>query len=672
MRTVTEFPRETRVIDNVWIPLSDGIRLSARIWLPKDAESDPVPAILEYLPYRYQDGTAARDALTHPYFAGHGYASVRVDMRGAGNSEGVLLGEYLKQEQDDALEVIDWIASQAWCSGNIGMIGISWGGFNGLQIAARRPEPLKAIVTICSTDDRYADDIHYMGGSMLLDNIAWSTYMFSINTTPPDPRLHGNRWHDVWLDRLKGSGLWVADWLRHQHRDEFYKHGSVCECPDDIECAVYAVGGWADGYSNAVFRLLSDLTAPCKGLVGPWAHKYPHFAGPGPAIGFLQECVRWWDHWLKGKDNGIMEESQLRCWMQDPVPPRSHYAHRPGRWVAEDSWPSPRIEDHRLYLNRHGLGDTSEDTGCLTISSPETIGLAGGVWCPHGEIADQASDQRREAGGSLNFDSEPLAVDLECLGAPVVDIEVSSDRENAQLAICLNEILSDGAVTRISYGILNLTHRDSHEVPAALDPGTVFRVRIQLNEIGHRFAAGNRIRLSLSSAYWPTVWPSPEKTTLSVLTGSGSLTLPVRPRRESDDVLPDFPPPEAATPLDCIVLRDPGFEWTVTEDMESGTVVVRQWFDEGAITYCDHDGWTVDSTHEEHFTIHPDDPNSARCEIVWTEQFSRGVWEMSSKTRTVVTSTPAEFHLEARLEAWLGDMPAHRQEWRESIPRRGV
>ena len=320
MKVKTSFPRRVRESGPVQIVLSDGIRLAARIWFPDDAEQDPVHAILEFLPYRFQDGTAPRDALTHPWFAGHGFAGVRVDMRGSGNSEGVLRGDYLKQEQNDALEVINWISRQPWCTGNVGMIGISWGGFNGLQVAARRPPALKAIVSICSTDDRYADNVHYMGGAMLCDNIAWSTYIFSLNTTPPDPQFLGSAWREVWLQRLNESGFWLEDWLEHQHRDEFYKHGSVCENPGDIECAVYAVGGWVDGYTNAVFRLLSTLNAPCKGLVGPWAHRYPHFASPGPSIGFLQECLRWWDKWLKGIENGIMDEPLLRCWMQHSDP----------------------------------------------------------------------------------------------------------------------------------------------------------------------------------------------------------------------------------------------------------------------------------------------------------------------------------------------------------------
>ena len=672
MKTLDKFPRSVRVIDGTWIQLSDGVRLSARIWLPEDAEDHPVPAILEYLPYRYQDGTADRDALTHPYVAGHGYACVRVDMRGAGNSEGILLGEYLKQEQDDALEVIEWITQQSWCAGSVGIIGISWGGFNGLQIAARQPEALKAIVSICSTDDRYADDIHYMGGSMLSDNVAWSTYMFSINTTPPDPRIHGDAWKDVWMDRLKGSGLWLKDWLEHQHRDEFYQHGSVCENYGDINCAVYAVGGWADGYSNSVFRLLSNLKAPVKGLIGPWAHKYPHFAGPGPSIGFLQECLRWWDHWLKGIDTGIMDEPRLRCWMEDPVLPKTHHAHRPGRWVAEDGWPSNRIADRQFHLTTGGLAENAEPPSVATISSPETVGSAAGVWCPHGEDPDQPSDQRKEAGGSLNFDTGPLDADLEILGAPVLEVDVASDSETGQIIACLNEIMPDGAVTRVSYGILNLTHRDSHENPEPMVPGVACRVRIQLNEIAHRFAAGNRIRLSLSTAYWPIVWPSPRKVSLSVTLGSAVLGLPTRPAQESDASLPQFEAPEAAPRLKKSMTREPAFEWTTTEDMTTGVVTTRMLVDEGATTYDDHDGWSVDSSHEEIFAIHPDDPNSARCDITWREAFSRGDWRVSSRTRTIVTSSETHFHLRARLEAWLGDNLVHEQDWNESFERKLV
>jgi putative CocE/NonD family hydrolase len=672
MKIVEKFPRETEVMDPVFITLKDGVRLAARIWLPKDAAANPVPAILEYLPYRRHDGTADRDALTHPYFAGHGYASVRVDMRGSGDSEGVMLGEYLRQEQDDALEIIEWIAAQPWCAGTVGMIGISWGGFNGLQIAARRPPALKAVVSICSTDDRYADDIHYMGGCLLNDNAAWNSAMFSINTTPPDPAVVGNKWKEVWLDRLKGSGMWLIDWLEHQHRDEFYKHGSVCENFADIEAAVYAVGGWADGYSNAVFRLLAGLDAPCKGLVGPWAHKYPHFAEPGPAIGFLQECLRWWDQWLKGIDTGIMDDPQLRAWMQEPVPPKTYYEHRPGRWVAEASWPSPRIEPRTLHLNADSLGAAPGAATGLTICSPMATGVMAGQWCPHGLDPDQPGDQRVDAGGSLLFATEPLTEAVEILGAPVVTLEVSSDKPVAMVAACLNEVLPDGAATRITYGLLNLTHRESHETPAPLEPGEKYQIDVQLNDAGHHFGKGNRIQLAISTVYWPIAWPAPEKATLTITAGKSTLMLPVRPPSAADADLRPFEEPESAPPVDKTVHQPPVYAWTLERDMISSAVTQHQWFDEGRFSYNEHDGWTIASTHDEYLSVHPEDPLSAKLDITWTERFERGAWQVSSRTHTVLTSTRTHFHLEASLEARQGDEVVHSQAWTRDFPRRLV
>ena len=278
----------------------DGCRLAARIWLPENAEQQPVPAILEYIPYRKNDGTALRDSLYHPYFAGHGYAAMRVDMRGSGDSEGVMLDEYLQQELDDAVSVIAWLAQQPWCDGSVGMMGKSWGGFNSLQVAALQPRELKAIITVCSSDDRYADDVHYKGGCVLTtDMLGWSTTMLAWNARPPDPDVLGENWRKSWLERLEQTPLLVRQWLNHPHRDDYWKHGSIREDFSKVQCAVYAVGGWADPYSNAIPRMLSGLTCPRKALIGPWAHEYPQRALPGPQIGFVQECLRWWDYWLK-------------------------------------------------------------------------------------------------------------------------------------------------------------------------------------------------------------------------------------------------------------------------------------------------------------------------------------------------------------------------------------
>src|ERR1700687_3249812 len=274
-RIRTDLPCAVEVLETVWIPLADGTRLAARMWLPIGAKANPVPAILECVPYRRRDGTRLRDEPMHAYFAGYGYASVRVDLRGSGDSDGLLDDEYLKQEQDDALEVIDWLAVQPWCTGRVGMLGISWGGFNSLQVGARRPTALRAIITSCSTDDRYNDDIHYMGGCILGDNFSWaSTFFGQVSPPPPDPEVVGERWRDMWLERLEGTPLLLGRWLSHQRRDAYCKHGSVCENYGDIQCPVFVIGGWNDGYQNAIPRLLEGLKVPRVGVVGAWSHTY--------------------------------------------------------------------------------------------------------------------------------------------------------------------------------------------------------------------------------------------------------------------------------------------------------------------------------------------------------------------------------------------------------------
>ena len=310
MADLTPPSTDTTQIENTWILLSDGCRLAVRLWLPQDAEQHPVPAILEYLPYRKRDATAERDALNHAYFAANGYASVRVDMRGCGDSDGIILGEYQQQEQDDALEVIAWIADQPWCDGDVGMIGISWGGFNSLQIAALDPPELKAIITHGSTDDRYTDDAHYIGGSLARVNWGWGQMFMNVLSLPPDPELFGPDWRKEWLKRLEAVGPVTHNWTRHQRRDSYWQHGSVNEDYSLIKCPVYAVGGFVDGYTNAVPRLLENLKVPRKGLIGPHGHNVPDEADPGPAIGFFHEEVRWWDHWLKDINTGIMGNDQ--------------------------------------------------------------------------------------------------------------------------------------------------------------------------------------------------------------------------------------------------------------------------------------------------------------------------------------------------------------------------
>ena len=208
---------------------------------------------------------------------------MRVDIRGCGDSDGILMGEYLAQEQDDALEVLEWIAAQPWSDGGAGMIGLSWTGFNGLQVAYRRPPQLKAVISCCSTDDRYGNDIHYMGGCVLgIDMLSWATTMLGYNARPPQPDVVGEAWRESWMRRIDETPPFVEDWLAHQRRDAFWKHGSISESYGTIECPLLMVGGWADAYRSTVLRVLEGYDGPCKGLIGPWSHHYGFNGLPGP------------------------------------------------------------------------------------------------------------------------------------------------------------------------------------------------------------------------------------------------------------------------------------------------------------------------------------------------------------------------------------------------------
>ena len=659
MTVRTEFPRPVREIEHAWLHLSDGTRLAARIWLPEDAEDDPVPAVLEYLPYRKTDGTVVRDAKRQPYLAGHGYAAVRVDMRGTGDSDGVLTDEYTEQEQDDALEILAWIAGQPWCTGNLGMWGISWGGFNSLQIAARRPPGLEAIMTMCASDDRYADDVHYRGGCVLgLDMLHWSSSMLTWNARPPDPRLYGDGWREEWMRRLETLTPWVEHWLGHQRRDEYWKHGSVCEDYSAIECPVYAVGGFVDGYTNAVPRLLEGLSVPRKGLIGPWAHAFPDDALPGPSIGFLQEAVRWFDHWLKGTENGVMDEPMLRVWMQDSVPPRPMYDVRPGRWVAEPDWPSSGIGSRVWELP---LDEPRELLGF------QANGTEAGVWCAEGQSADLAADQRPDDALSLTFDSAPLEEPLEILGFPEVRLELAVDRPSALLAVRLCDLAPDGSSALVTRGILNLAHRESHEHAEPLEPGRRYEVRVPLDVITHSFPAGHRLRVAVSPTYWPWAWPSPEPVRLTLF--SGALDLPERPPRPEDEALPAFGEPEHSPALATESVEAGPQGRSIRRDLS--TNLVEQVFDfdlGGTQKILDIDLETSD-TNRTVYSIVEGDPLSAAVRFHATSGMARGDWRMLSEVTSEMTCDAEAFHVATTLEVTEGDAPVFVRTWTYRFPR---
>ena len=660
------FPYAVEVLRHVWIPMRDDTRLAARIWLPADTREVSVPAILEYIPYRKNDATATRDGQIHPYFAGHGFASIRVDLRGSGDSEGILRDEYLPQEQQDGLDVLRWLAEQEWCNGSVGIIGKSWGGFNGLQIAAHQPEQLRAVISVCSSDDRYATDVHYMGGCLLgSEMLQWSSTFLAYNGRPPDPAVLGERWRQVWLERLEETEPWGQRWLEHPLRDDYWKQGSACESLSSMISPIFMVGGWADPYSDSVLRFVEAYRGPCLGLIGPWAHQYPHDALPGPSIGFLQECLRWWNHWLKGVNTGIMNEPRLRVWMPGTE-------KRGGRWLAEESLASERIHPETYALARGPMSKTAEASPPQQFHGVQGCGLDAGRWLALGDAADFPPDQRAEDGLSLTFDSEPLTDAMEILGFPWLTLACSVDRPNALLVGRLCDVWPDGASLLVTRGLLNLTHREGHERPTPLQPGCEYVWTLVMSGIAHRFEAGHRIRLALSPTYWPWAWPSPQPVTLTVAGGACGLVLPVRDAIFPESTVPTFLPPETAVPLGVEQLAGTS---SACRRITINVGLCRRELTERyacfpAVRLSDGLEYSEDFTDE--YAIEDDDPLSATAVCRRTVAVSRGSWRTRVVTKSTMTGDSQWFHVTNQLDAYEGSVRVFTRAWSSQHRRQHV
>jgi len=660
---VKENLKKIKVDDNLGIILSDGCRLSARTWMPENAYDSPVPVILEYLPYRKRDGTIARDELTHPYFAKNGYASVRVDIRGNGDSQGTMADEYTPQELSDAVEVINWLAKQPWCSGTVGMMGISWGGFNALQVAALQPKPLKAIITLCSTVDRYADDIHYKGGCLLNENLGWGSTMWAYSSRPPDPDLVGDSWRDMWRERLEAEPFLPIEWLKHQRRDDYWKHGSVCEDYSKIKAATLAIGGWGDAYKNTVSHLVENLSCPVKGIVGPWVHKYPHFAVPGPRIDFLHEALRWWDRWLKNKNTGVEDDPAYTVYLMDGVKPKTSYKYRNGQWISFQDWPK-QSSNKTLYLNdKSELAEEKTNINKM-ISSPQTCGLDSGEYCAIWLGPELPGDQRIDDAQSACFTTGELSNQLDIVGAPKVKLKLKSSTYTAQIAVRLNHIHPDGASTRITYGVFNLGHVDGHDTPRRLQKGETISIVFDLDQIAYRIFKGHKIRLSISNSYWPLLWPTPDKSEIEIV--EGSIEIPVI--NGSIENTRNFLPEKTDEPWKTETLREASNSRKITRDIGSDGSILEIIDDFGLVRDLKHD-LEIGSIAREWWSIHPDDPLSAEGKTHWTEERSRGAWKTRTETYAKMNSDAENFYIYAKLEAYENEILFFEKEISETISR---
>ena len=661
-------PRYTvRTVRNVRIPMPDGLTLAADLWLP-DAPGR-YPVLLEYLPYRKNDVPWAGN-VAHRYFAERGFVTVRLDVRGTGDSAGTALDEYCEQEQEDGVAAIAWLAAQPWSTGRVGMFGSSYGGFNALQIAMRRPPALGAIVALYFSDRRYTDDCHYKGGAlqMLYDVGTYGLAMVARNLLPPRPDLVGEQWAAIWEEHLQNEP-WLLRWLAHPTEDEQWRHGSLCEDYRAVQCPTFLIGGWRDGYTNCNLRTFARLTCPKKLLIGPWLHIRPHEGIPGPRINWHREAARFFAHWLRDEDTGIMAEPPIALYVQQYDPPDPLRRHTTGSWRVESGWPLARGRDETLRLAAGGsltpAGAAEGPTGADRLDYHPALGTTFGIFSGGGPFL-LPGDQRSEEAFSAVYTTPPLTEPVEILGSPKAVLFVSSSVEVITFVARLCDVAPDGSSALVTKGVLNATHRSSHRDPAPLVPGQVFPLEIELDATSWVFAPGHRIRLSVANADFPNTWPAPQRATSFIHFGA---------ERPSRLVLPVVPPP--ADPL-----PEPAFEpvpeppaaglqappvWRVTRDHGQAQTEVAI---AGGGTIRLDERYVQETQYEATATVSERDPAQASVCGLYTVRYRWPIGTIETRARGQITSDATTFHVMIHAEITVDGRPHFSRRWVRDFPRR--
>ena len=653
------------------IPMTDGVELDAHLFLPEEA--GPFPVVFDYYPYR-KDDLSAGNLRFQEYLAQRGYAALRIDVRGTGSSGGSASDEYSVQEQLDGVEAIAWMASQPWSTGKVGMFGTSYGGFNSLQVAMHRPPALKAICPMYFTDNRYTDDCHYKGGAlqMLYDVATYGLSMVVQNAMPPSPAACGERWAEIWDEHLQAQP-WLLTWLSNHVYNDYWKQGSLCEEYGSIEAAAFLIGGWRDGYTNCNLRVYEQLQCPKKVLVGPWLHVAPDVGQPGPRIDHLHEMTRWYDYWLKGIDNGVVEEPPIAVYVQQYDPPAAERKMTSGYWRFESQWPLAAPQTQTLYLGEESRlrpensSSTQRDAaGVVRYTYNPTVGTTFGMFSAGSPLVTPV-DQRLEEAFSYSWQSAPLTEALEILGHPQLTLYVAVSTDIATVSARLIDVAPDGAAALISKGVLNLTHRQSHSAPAPVTPGEIYEIEMALDATCWHFAPGHRIQVSLAGADFPNTWPSPKPHTGEFHFGGqhpARIQLPLLGPVIEGEAEPSFQTPASFTPLVTSFANRQVF--STTRDNISGAVSVT--VGTGGRTRVS-DSVEVTSYAEGVATVFENDPAHATITGVQQKTLHWPQRVIDTIARAQIESTETTFNINIQLEITMNGSLFHQRRWLRSIPR---
>ena len=646
-------------MEKAWIPMKDGVRLAATLYAPDGGKAgEKFPALLEYLPYRKDDGTAAGDYPKHAYFARRGYVSVRVDIRGFGASEGVPPErEYSEQEQIDGEQVIAWLAHQPWSNGNVGMFGISWGGFTSLQMAMRHPSALKAILAVDATAELFHDDVHYVDGIAHIDEFELNMDMAEGWAGAPDYSLD-----EKILGPRFDSPPWSLLYLKHQHDGPFWR--ARVRPLSEITIPSFLIGGMLDGYRDNVPDMLTQAKGPIKAIVGPWNHTFPNDAVPGPQIEWRDQAVRWFDQWLKGRDTGVQGDPRLVVYMQHWHPPDPNLQSVPGEWRREDVWPPRDAKESTFFLHpNHTLADSPATNGTHQLKYIPSVGVEAGFWW--GELL---SDQRPVDAFSLVYDSAPLPEEVAILGRPRALLQASATAPLADWFARLSDVAPDGTVTQITGAGLNGAQRDSMGEPRDLEPGKLYSLAIEMHLTSWVFPKGHRIRVAISNALWPMMLPTPYAMTTSLELGGNKgsrLALPVVPVHGAS--APAFSPPQPSEQRTDI--KNEGFpwpgEWTVERD-EARQKTTVHWTGKGGYEYP----WGTQNDFE-NLTYDADDAHPETCSV---RGEAESMFKLKDRTLTwrghlLVTTDQKNFYYKYTRELLRNGQMVKSKSWQETIPR---
>src|SRR4051812_39763559 len=649
VRRIAHLPFEAR----------DGTVLSAAVFLPEGGGRHP--AILDAVPYRKDDDFLSMDWSTYGHMAQRGIACVRLDLRGTGSSEGILEDEYTEQELCDCEDTIAAIAALDWCNGRVGMTGVSWGGFNAVQVAMRRPPALGAIAPIHWSADRYGCDVHYAGGTFqLAEAVAWPGSMVVENALPPHRALVGaEAFERMWKQRLEQTPQWPLNWPRRQNRDAYWKHGSLCEDWGSLACPVLAIGGWHDGYRDATLALLANATVPRRAVIGPWGHTRPHVGWPAPRLDHRELMARWFLHWLADEDNGVEEEPMLLAFMLDGMPGEPFPDQVAGRWRAWRTWPAGKEAEAAFQLGEDGLGaDPLRQP--RTWSGPQGVGASMPSWYGGAPPPGYSDDMSPDDELSLTWDTPPLAGELTVLGRPRLELRVSADRPVALAAARLEHLRPDGRSVLIARGLLNLSRRDSFEHPEPLEPSRTYDVAIELMGAGITIPAGARLRLAVAGADFPIAFPPPEPVRLTV--HAGRLTLPL-PDDGAETEPPPIPQPAAGPPNPVVYETVP---WARSIERGDGMTRTRLTDDWSARL---PDGGRSAGTAEVTAEVADDPPPPARAASLNTATVEHDGVTAHARSRLEVSCTATHLVTCIDLEVERDGVLIFQRSWRDEAPR---